>query len=66
MTSLIRFADADENPCNADVPDHTDSIESIRIRLTRNWQADSVETRLALLATLVYLTHQQSMNQHRK
>jgi hypothetical protein len=62
MTSLIRFADASELANNCGFTDHTSAIEVIRTRLVRNWESDSVESRLALLANLIYLTHQQAMN----
>ncbi|MFD0740096.1 hypothetical protein ACFQZQ_12500 [Lysobacter koreensis] len=66
MTSLIRFADASECANTTGYPDHGEAIESIRARLVRNWESDSVEARLALLANLIYLTHQQAMSLHRK
>lgn len=65
MTSLIRFADASECANNMGYPDYTSAIETIRARLVRNWESDSVEARLALLANLVYLAHQQTMSLHR-
>lgn len=65
MTSLIRFADASEHTSNTGYPSYSEAIESVRARLVRNWEADSIETRLALLANLVYLTHQHAMSQQR-
>jgi hypothetical protein len=65
MTSLIRFADASEQANTTGEPDYTEAIETTRARLTRNWESDSLEARLALLANLVYFTHQQAMRLHR-
>jgi len=65
MTSLIRFVDASEGASNTGCPDYTHAIEQTRARLIRNWESDSVEARLALLANLIYLTHQQTMHLHR-
>lgn len=65
MTSLIRFADASEQANTSGYPDHTETIEALRARLTRNWESDSIEARLALLANLVYLTYQQAMSLRR-
>lgn len=66
MTSLIRFADAGESANNPGYPDYTSAIDAIRARLVRNWESDSVEARLALLANMIYLTHRQAMSLHRK
>lgn len=65
MTSLIRFTDASEQANTSGYPDYNEAIEVIRARLTRNWESDSMEARLALLANLVYLTHQQAMSLRR-
>lgn len=58
MTSLIRFSDITEQIDNT----HIEAIEVIRARLIRNWESDSIEVRLALLADLVYQTHLQIIN----
>ena len=65
MTSLIRFAELSQS-ASINVNHHTEAIEVIRARLVRNWESDSVEARLALLADLIYQTHQQNMSMHRK
>lgn len=65
MTSLIRFSDASDCTNNSGFSDYTEAIEITRARLVRNWESDSVEARLALLANLIYLTHQQTMHLYR-